>query len=126
MRARPMTLSVPPPIVAAAVAEAVDVLSASRPLATLDRVVDNIRVMKPLVDTMGNVWEESRELRHAIDKRLHMLNRIRDRASYSPSAVEGFRVTLKPDEKEENSYHWEIVEPLERMYAREMDIVYSF
>jgi hypothetical protein len=126
LRARPMTLAVPPPMVAAAVAEAVDVLSASRPLASLDRVVDNIRIMKPLVDTMGNVWEESRGVRASIDKRLHLLNRIRDRASHSPSAAEGFRIASKLDEKGERSYHWEIVEPLERLYGRELDVVYSF
>lgn len=126
LRARPMTLSVPPPMVAVAVAEAVDVLSASRPLASLDRVVDNMRVMKPLVDTMGNVWEESRNTRSSIDKRLHLLNRIRDRASHSPSAVEGFRIVSKADEKGERSYHWEIFEPLERLFGRELDIVYNF
>lgn len=126
LRARPMTLSVPPPMVAAAVAEAVDVLSSSRPLTSLDRVVDNIRVMKPLVDTMGNVWEESRSMRASIDKRLHLLNHIRDRASHSPSAVEGFRIVSKVDERGERSYHWEIHEPLERLYGRELDVVYGF
>merc|ERR1712000_498978 len=90
LRARPMTLSVPPPMIAAAVAETVDILSSSSALASLDRVVDNMRIMKPLVDTTCNVWEESRSMRAAIEKRLHLVNRIRDRSSHSPSAAEGF------------------------------------
>lgn len=124
LRARPMSLSVPPPMVASAVAEAVDVLSASGPLASLDKVIDSVRVMKPLVDTMSNMWEESRDVRHSIDRRLHLLNRIRDRASYSPRAIEGFRIVSKQDEQEESRYSWEIFEPLESLYARDMDIVY--
>lgn len=126
LRARPMTLSVPPPMIAAAVSETVDVLSSSSALASLDRVVDSMRIMKPLVDTMCNVWEESRSMRAAIEKRLHLLNRIRDRASHSPSAVEGFRILSKVDENGENAYCWEIFEPLERLYGREVDLVYGF
>ena len=125
LRARPMSLSVPPPMVAAAVAEAVDVLSASQPLAALDKVIDSVRAIKPLVDTMSNMWEETRHFRHAIDRRLHLLHRIRDQASRSPRAAEGFRIVSKRDDaKEESSFYWEIVEPLESLYARDMDIVY--
>jgi len=125
LRARPMSLSVPPPMVAVAVAEAVDVLSASRPLTALDKVIDGVSVMKPLVDTMSNMWEESRDVRHAIDRRLHLLNRIRERASHSPRPVEGFRIVSKRDEqKDETSFHWEIFEPIECLYGRDMDIVY--
>lgn len=125
VRARPMALSVVPPMIALSVVEAVDVLSASRPLSAVNAVLDNIRVVKPLVDSMCGIWEESREFRYTLDKRLQMLNRIRDHASYSPSAIEGFRIVSKYDEKEGKCYHWEIVEPLERTHAREMDIVYG-
>ena len=125
LRARPMSLSVPPPMVAAAVAEAVDVLSAGQPLAALGKVIDSVRAIKPLVDTMSNMWEETRHFRHAIDRRLNLLHRIRDRASHSPGAAEGFRIVSKRGEaREESSFHWEILEPLESLYSRDMDIVY--
>jgi hypothetical protein len=123
LRARPMILTVPPPMVAAAIVEAVDILSANRPLSHVHEVIDHIRMMKPLVDTMGNVWEESRALRHLIEQRLRLLAQISERGPRQSSPIEGYRIVSRSEEKTE-VYRWEIMEPMGRAFEKEMDIVY--
>uniref|UniRef100_A0A8H7NGN9 Xylanolytic transcriptional activator regulatory domain-containing protein n=1 Tax=Bionectria ochroleuca TaxID=29856 RepID=A0A8H7NGN9_BIOOC len=50
-RSRATNMSVPPPMLAIAVAEAVDVLSASQPLSLAKKVIDNIRRVRPPLTT---------------------------------------------------------------------------
>ena len=125
LRARTTNPSSPPPIVATAIAEAVDVLSASRQLGQVHNVLESVRIMKPLVDATANIWVESHGARFALEQRLHALNRIRDRGPLLSSPGEGFRLTSKYEgPKDEKSVYWEMTEPMDKTFAKELDIFY--
>lgn len=125
LRARAIALSVPFPMMAAAVAEAVDVLSASRPISALDEVIDQVLIMKPFVDGMCGVWDSSRVVQLAIDKRLQLLNSIRHYPSYSPRATEEFRIVSHSEGgRDAASSRWEMLDPVQKLYARDMDMFY--
>lgn len=94
LRSRPMTLSGPPPMIVVAVDEAVDVLGSNRPPASFEGVVDLVRVMEPLVDTMGNVWGNS-----PAHSQPHLGSRV-SRTQRWPGLPHNF----KADEKGERSY----------------------
>lgn len=120
LRSRPMTLSVPPPIVAVAVAEAVDVLTACQVLNCVPEMSGKINMMKPLVDTIASVWEESCAIRVALDERIQLLRQVAENPEMRHC---GF--TLLPRKHSGEGYRWLLSEPLEKMYGKDMDIVYS-
>ena len=125
LRARTTSQSSPPPVVASAIAEAVDVLSASRQIAQVNNVIESVRIMKPLVDATANVWADSYGTRYALEQRLHSLHRIRDRASPASSLGEEFRLSSKYDgANDEKSIYWEMSEPMDKTFAKELDIFY--
>ncbi|CAH0024151.1 unnamed protein product [Clonostachys rhizophaga] len=124
-RSRTTNMSVPPPMLAIAVAEAVDVLSASQPLSLAKKVIDNIRRVRPPIDNMTNIWDDSRNIQHAIERRTYLLNRIFERGPQPVSPAEGYVLTSKPwGKSEDKELHWEFTEPLGRTFAAEMDVIY--
>lgn len=125
LRTRTTSQSSPPPVVASAIAEAVDVLSASRQSSQVSNVIESVRIMKPLVDATANVWADSYSTRYALEQRLHSLHRIRDRSSPSSSLGEEFRLSSKYDgAKNEEGICWEMNEPMDKTFAKELDIFY--
>lgn len=114
LRARATNLSSPPPVVAAAIAEAVDVLSASRQLGQISGVIESVRIMKRLVDATANIWAVSISTRYALQRRLHALYNVRDRDRPDPK-YEG------PNDK---SVYWDMDEPMDKTFAKELDIFY--
>lgn len=129
LRSRHMALSMPFPMMATGVAEAVDVVSATQPLSALDRVIDYVRLVKPLVDMMCGVWGAARDAQHAIDHRLHLLMLVRDHAGRSPGVRDpAFRIVRRQLDdgpgKPTEGYFWEMSEPVSKLYARDMDMIY--
>ncbi|CAM1508430.1 Fc.00g052780.m01.CDS01 [Cosmosporella sp. VM-42] len=119
-------ISAPPPMMAIVVTEAVDVITASGRMSHLSDVIEGIRMAQGVVDAMGNVWEDSRHARESIDARLGMLLRIRDRGSQPTSPVEGYRIVLSAEAHEdEETLRWQIANPIEKLYPKDMDNIYS-
>ncbi|KAH7152437.1 hypothetical protein B0J13DRAFT_264077 [Dactylonectria estremocensis] len=115
-----------PPIIAVATTEAVDVLTASGRLSHLSDVIDSVRMALSVVDAMGAIWEDSRNAQESIDGRLGMLLRIRDRGAQPTSPIEGYRIVFGTEEHaDEKSLRWQISNPIERLYPKDMDNIYS-
>ncbi|KAF7559059.1 hypothetical protein G7046_g5103 [Stylonectria norvegica] len=118
--------SAPPPIMAIVVTEAVDVLTASGRLSHLGDVIESVRMAQEVVDAMGSIWEDTRSARDVIDQRLGMLLRIRDRGSQPTSPVEGYRIVYGSEgREEERSLRWQISNPIEKLYPKDMDNIYA-
>lgn len=125
LRVRPTLLNTPPLVIAIAVTEAMDVLTAGGPMSNLEDVMESVRVAKSTIDKMAYIWESSSSARLVIDQRLQQLTRIRDRGSRPPSPVEGYRVLLSSDETKDKAYtRWQISEPIESSLPADMDILY--
>ncbi|KAF4120231.1 Fungal specific transcription factor domain [Geosmithia morbida] len=92
LRSRRVMITMPFPMTSTGVAEAVDVLSATQPLSSVDKVISYVSLMKPLVDAVCSVWDGARDVQLAIDRRLRELSIVRDRPSRAPSAKDGFRI----------------------------------
>ncbi|KAL7816941.1 hypothetical protein V8C44DRAFT_322062 [Trichoderma aethiopicum] len=125
LRVRSALLSIPPPAMAVAVTEAVDVLTASGPMAVLGEVIDRVRIAQSAIDRMKDVWEGSSKDGLAIHRRLQKLNRIRELGSRPPSPIQGYRLLpLSDTTKEKELSHWQIFDPLEQTFPRDMDVIY--
>lgn len=115
-----------PPVIAMATTEAVDVLTASGRLSHLGDVIDDVRMALSIVDAMGAIWEDSQNAQEAIDGRLGMLLRIRDRGSQPTSPIEGYRIVYGAEEHgDEKGLRWQIINPIENLYPKDMDNIYS-
>ncbi|KAK7427921.1 hypothetical protein QQZ08_005533 [Neonectria magnoliae] len=115
-----------PPVINMAVTEAVDILTASGRLTHLDDVIDSVRIALSTVDAMGAIWEDSRNAREAIEGRLGMLLRIRERGNHPTSPAEGYRIALGAEEHgDERSLRWQFRNPIESLYPKDMDNIYS-
>lgn len=113
-------------MMAIVVTEAIDVLTASGRLSHLGDVIEDVRMAQGIVDAMGNIWEDSRHPREAIDGRLRMLLMIRDRGSQPTSPMEGYRIVMSAEgHEDERPLRWQISTPIERLYPKEMDNIYS-
>jgi hypothetical protein len=125
LRVRPALLSIPPPAMAVVVTEAVDVLTASGPMTVLGELIDRVRIAKSAVDKMTGVWGASSKDRLAIDRRLQKLNRIRELGSRPPSPIQGYRLLpLSEEAKEKELSHWQIFDPIEQTFPKDMDMIY--
>lgn len=119
-------LTAPAPVVGMSVTEAVDVLTAGGRLTHLGDVIDNVHIALGVVEAMGVIWEDSKGIRQTVDGRLDMLHRIRDRGSQSTSLGEGYRVVYGTEGSEDDkSLRWQISNPMETLYPRDMDNIYS-
>ncbi|KAH6611060.1 c6 transcription factor [Trichoderma cornu-damae] len=126
LRVRPALLSIPPPAMAVVVTEAVDVLTASGPMTVLEELIDRVLIAKSAVDRMTGVWEASSKDRLAIDRRLLELNRIRELGSRPPSPIQGYRLLpLSEETKEKDLNHWQIFDPIEQTFPKDMDVIYA-
>jgi hypothetical protein len=124
-RSRTTNMSVPPPILAIAVAEAVDVLSASQPLSLAKKVINNICRVRPFINNIANIWDDSRNIQHAIEWRTYLLKRIFERGPQPVSPAEGYILTSKPwGKSEDKELHWEFTQPLSRTFTDDMDVIY--
>ncbi|CAI6089307.1 unnamed protein product [Clonostachys chloroleuca] len=104
-RSRTTNMSVPSPILAIVVAEAVDVLSASQPLSLGKKVINKSA--------------------HAIEWRTYLLKRIFERGPQPVSPAEGYVLTSKPwGKSEDKELHWEFTQPLSRVFTDDMDVIY--
>ncbi|KAL7931265.1 hypothetical protein V8C35DRAFT_323938 [Trichoderma chlorosporum] len=125
LRVRSALLTIPPPAMAVAVTEAVDVLTATGPMTVLGDVIERVLIAKSAVDRTKNIWEASSKDRLAIDRRLQKLNRIRELGSRPPSPIQGYRLLpLSEDTKENELNHWQILDPIEQTFPKDMDVIY--
>ncbi|KAK4072545.1 transcriptional regulator family: Fungal Specific TF [Trichoderma harzianum] len=125
LRVRSALLTIPPPAMAVAVTEAVDVLTATGPMTVLGDVIERVLIAKSAVDRTKNIWEASSKDRLAIDRRLQKLNRIRELGSRPPSPIQGYRLLpLSEDAKEKELNHWQILDPIEQTFPKDMDVIY--
>lgn len=122
LRIRPTILNTPPPAMAIAVTTAMDVLTSSGSLGTINDVIDSMRIAKTAVDSSANIWEHARASQMALDQRLQKLYRIRDQGPRAGSA-DDFRVSNFSSDGTEQP-HWQIFKPLEQTYSIDMDVVY--
>lgn len=127
LRVRPTILSTSPPALSVPIIAAVDVLTACGPMASINELIQGIRVGKTAVDSTAKTWEHSQALRDAIDHRLQTLIQIyHSQGSRSASPADGFRVFMSADESNEQRHlRWQIPSPIERPYPVDMDVVYS-
>ncbi|KAM5342634.1 hypothetical protein ACJ41O_013600 [Fusarium nematophilum] len=126
VRLRRQTVSVPAPVMAMAITEAVDVLTASGRLSHLGDVIENVHMVQGVVQAMGAIWEDVRDAQEAIEGRLAMLHRIQDRGSQPASPIEGYRIVYSAEGREdEKSLRWQISNPIEKLYPKDMDTIYS-
>ncbi|KAL3957811.1 hypothetical protein ACCO45_008389 [Purpureocillium lilacinum] len=127
LRVRPTILSTPPPAMSMAITVAVDVLTASGSMASINELIQSIRVAKTAVDSMGKVWEHSLVAKEAIEQRLQKLTQIYHNQGSRPSSpTEGYRVVQSSEEPlDPRRLQWQIPEPIEKPYPMDMDIVYS-
>ncbi|KJZ80524.1 hypothetical protein HIM_00374 [Hirsutella minnesotensis 3608] len=127
LRVRPTILSISPPAMSVPIVTAVDVLTASGPMASVNELIQSIRIGKNAVGSVARTWEYAQPARDAIDYRLQTMIQIYHRqGSRSSSPADGYRVVLSPDDpKELRHLRWQIPTPIEQSYPVDMDIVYS-
>lgn len=115
-----------PPVMTMAATEAVDVLTASGRLSHMADIVEDVRMTLSIVEAMGPLWEDPRGAREAIDGRLAMLLRIRERGNQPTSPIEGYRIIFGVDDHtDEKTFRWQINDPMERLYPKDLDGIYS-
>lgn len=122
MSSRPAVLRTPPPSMAVALAEAVDVLTATGAVRQCADLVESVRLARSIVDHVGSIWEEARKSKVLIEARLERLDQIIRQGSRPGSPTNGYRVLSAADEDE---VRWEFTEPFERLYKIETDLIYS-
>ncbi|PTD09736.1 hypothetical protein FCULG_00007950 [Fusarium culmorum] len=119
-------LSAPAPVLAMVLTEAVDVFTASGRLSHVNDIIENVHMVQGVVQAMFAIWDNVRNAQEAIDGRIGMLHRIRDRGSQPVSPVEGYRVFYSSEGREdEKVLRWQINNPMEKLYPRDMDTIYS-
>lgn len=124
LRIRPTILSTPPPSLPTAVTTAMDVLTSSGSVDTLNDTIDRICVAKTAVDGSANVWEYSRHSQMGLDQRLQKLRIIREQGP-RPSSINGCRVSSCGNESPNQQFlRWYMTEPLDQTYPIDMDVVY--
>ncbi|PHH63461.1 hypothetical protein CDD81_5840 [Ophiocordyceps australis] len=124
LRVRPTILSTSPPAMSVTVTTAIDVLTASGPMASINELIQSIRVAKTAVDNVAKSWEPSLAARDAIDHRLHKLTQIyHSQGSRPTSPREGYRVISSAGDS--RHCRWHISDRIEHLYPLDMDIVYA-
>ncbi|KAM0558502.1 hypothetical protein ACHAPJ_004696 [Fusarium lateritium] len=119
-------LSAPAPVMAMVLTEAVDVFTASGRISHLSDIIENVHMVQGVVQAMFAIWDNVRNAQEAIDGRLGMLHRMRDRGSQPVSPVEGYRIFYSTEGREdEKVLRWQINNPMEKLYPRDMDTIYS-
>lgn len=124
--------SMPPPFTSFAIVEAVDVLSAEGAVHDLPRLVDGLALAHSVVEVLGSIWEDAKVHRMAMDHRLDKLVTVRERVPGlgEAGAIPGLRVYAHRDEgaaegKMATGWRWQMTEPLETRFPRDMDCVYT-
>lgn len=126
LKVQPKSLRVPPQVVAVALTEAVDVMTAQGLMARLSNVVESTRLAKTVIDGMDGVWAGAHGQRSLIDNRLQKLVQIRDSGTQPASPVEGYRIVMaSKDGLSDKDPLWQLADPIEKLYPKEMDIVYN-
>lgn len=127
LRVRPMTLLTVPPAMSVAVLTAVDVLTAGGDLASISELSQRIRAAKMAVDGTAKVWEHSAVDQEAIEQRLQMLMRIfRSQGTQLTASADGYRIfPTAHGAHEEGQFRWQMMEPMEKPYLVDIDIMYS-
>ncbi|KAG6012762.1 hypothetical protein E4U43_007666 [Claviceps pusilla] len=124
LRIRPSILSIPPPALATVGTTAVDILTSTGALGSINDTINHMRVVKTAVDSTCRIWEQARICQQLLDQRLQNLYKIRDQGSLVIS-TEDFEVGNYPGDESEQP-RWQICRPLERAYPFEMDVIYCF
>ncbi|ODA78394.1 hypothetical protein RJ55_05775 [Drechmeria coniospora] len=127
LRVRPTILSTPPPAMSVAIVTAVDVLTASGTMSSINELTQSIRVAKNAVDGMTKVWEHSIAAKEALEGRLQLLIHIyHSQGSRPASPAEGYRVVISAEGTNDPRHlRWKIPDPIEKSYPLTMDIVYA-
>jgi hypothetical protein len=119
-------LSAPAPVLAMVLAEAVDVYTSSGRLSHVGDVIESVHILQGVVQAMLAIWDNVRSVQKAIGGRLGMLRRIGDRSRQSVSSVEEYRIFYSSEiSDDEKILRWQINNPMEKLYPRDMDIIYA-
>jgi hypothetical protein len=132
-------VSTPPPFISFAILETIDVLSAEGTVDDLPHLVDGLALARSVLELLGTVWVEATVHQVAMDHRLDRLATLRDRnPSHDLDAsgqtthpqVQGIRLFEyhhegQADKKLRPGRCWQMANPLEVRFPREMDCVYS-
>ena len=74
-------------------------------------------------------WAESQTHALALEGRLERLTRVREQGANSTSPIAGVRLFQNSDESKESKLPaglcWQLMEPIETRFPREMDCVYG-
>ncbi|KAG5979358.1 hypothetical protein E4U55_005248 [Claviceps digitariae] len=122
LRIRPSILSIPPPALATVGTTAVDILTSTGALGSINDTINHMRVVQTAVDSTCRVWEQGRICQQLLDQRLQNLCKIRDQGSLMIS-TEDFEVGNYSGGESEQP-RWQIFRPMERAHPLEMDVIY--
>jgi hypothetical protein len=111
----------PPPFTCYAILEAADIASAEGPMAELATLVDYLVLAKNVMEALGQAWEDARAHKFVVEQRVDRLIRLRERG---PDAAASSLDMLVFTNGEGKGPYWQILEPLETRFPREMDCVY--
>ncbi|KAK5993240.1 hypothetical protein PT974_06669 [Cladobotryum mycophilum] len=125
LRVRPTLLGTPPPVMAIAVTEAVDVLSAAGPMTAMPDTIDIVRVAKSAVEKMINVWKSSSRSLMVIEQRLQKLEHIRKQGSRPATPNDDYCLLLSTETRDRTGNRWQILDPIEKFIPLDMDMLYS-
>lgn len=124
-----------PPLCSYALLEAVDVLAAGGQISEIPALLDAFSSSREVQALLGNTWEEAAVQTKATYQRIMLLSRIRNHAQVPPSSpIDGCRILAvtsstsmdeKPTPHTKNSLSWQLSEPMDLRFPREMDAMYS-
>ncbi|KOS18897.1 putative transcriptional regulatory protein [Escovopsis weberi] len=124
LRMRPTLLKTAPSIMAMAVTEAVDVLSASGSMTAMPDLIDILRVAKCALEKMTHVWRASSHSLFMVEQRMQNLELICKQGSRPSTPHDGYRLLPNTENKDRMGNRWQINDPIERSLPLEMDILY--
>lgn len=120
--------TLPPPFIASAIIESVDILSAAGPVSGLPSLIRKLGSAKAVLDMLNGVWEDSGVHKMVVDRRLSELSAIHERPQ-ADSPIAGARLFLYGQDSNGDSSApvawWQITDALETRFPKDMDIVYQ-
>ncbi|KAG5925216.1 hypothetical protein E4U42_004449 [Claviceps africana] len=122
LRIRPSILGIPPPALATVGTTAMDILTSTGKVGTINDTINHMRVVKTAVDSTCRIWDQTRICQQFLYHRLQNLYKIRDQGSLTIS-TEDFQVGNHSGDDSEQP-RWQFYRPLERTLPFETDVVY--
>ncbi|TIC98881.1 putative transcriptional regulatory protein [Colletotrichum higginsianum] len=129
LQARRTPLSAPPPFMSHVILEAADVVTAEGALSEVSVLLDRLAVAGAVIDAASTVWEEARAHRAALEHRRDAI-RILQGSQPGDAPSTGGKVFINDDEEKDIrrlplGKCWQMEEPMDTMFGRFADIVYT-